>query len=318
MIRRILVPLDGSALAEQALPHALALAAAFESEVILLRVMAAPTSAPVNSVDWRLRKLETERYLEEVAARLKLGSARRLVATGNAAEQILAAAEKHGVDLLVLCRHGEGGTTEFHLSGTASKLVGSAGCSVLLVTPSASAPPVVGPASYGKVLIPVDCSKRAEWAVCLATALARAAGAEVVLAHVVPSPELVEPASGDAAAVQLARDLRQANRAAARAYLDALVARIRAPGLPARCRIGENEHVGPMLLRVAAEEAASLVVLSAHGHAPALGVWYGSIASALIADATVPVLIFQDTPAARGHTSAFARATAQPAAGAGR
>jgi nucleotide-binding universal stress UspA family protein len=177
----------------------------------------------------------------------------------------------------------------------------------------------MGPASYGKVLIPVDCSKRAEWAVWLATALARAARAEVVLAHVVPWPELVEPASGDAAALQLARDLRQANRAAARAYLDALVARIRAPGLSVRCRIGENEHVGPLLLRVAAEEAASLVVLSAHGHAPALGVWYGGIASALIADATVPVLIFQDTPAARGgNAGASARAAAQPAASPGR
>ncbi|HET7233063.1 MAG TPA: universal stress protein, partial [Longimicrobium sp.] len=297
--------------------HALALAAAFESEVLLQRVMPAP-SAPVNSVDWRLRKLEIERYLEEVAGRLKIASATRLVNTGNAAEQILAAVETHGVDLLVLCRHGEGGTTEFHLSGTASKLVGSASCSILLVSPSTAAPAVREPAVYGKVLIPVDCSKRAEWAVCLAAALARAAGAEVVLAHVVPPPELVEPATGDPAAVQLARDLRQANRAAARGYLETLVSRIQTRGLQVRYRISEDEHVGPMLLRIAQEEGASVVVLSAHGHAPALGVSYGSIASALIANAAAPVLIFQDTPPARGHARGPARSAAEPATGAGR
>ncbi|HEX6909932.1 MAG TPA: universal stress protein [Longimicrobium sp.] len=299
MIDRILVPLDGSALAEQAVPHALTLARAFESEVQLLRVLASPP-APVNGVEWRLLRAEAKRYLEGVAARLAEGgvTVSHQVATGNAPEQILAASRRWKADLLVLCRHGEGGMTDFHLSGTASKLVASASCSILVVDPlDAAAPvPAAGAAPYRKVLVPVDCSKRAEWAVCLASSIALSTGAELVLVHVALRPELVEPASGDARAAGLARDLGEINRASARAYLDALVARIGVPGVRARHRVMDNGHVGPMLLRAAREEGASLVVMSAHGHAPALGAAYGSVANALIADSTAPVLIFQDAP----------------------
>ena len=299
MIDRILVPLDGSVLAEQAVPHARTLARAFDSEVQLLRVLASHP-APVNGVEWRLLRAEAKSYLEGVAARLAEGgvSVSYQVATGNAPEQILTAARRWKADLLVLCRHGEGGVTDFHLSGTASKLVASASCSILVVDPlDATAPtPAAGPARYRSVLVPVDCSKRAEWAVCLASSIALSTGAELVLVHVALRPELVEPASGDARAAGLARELGEINRASARAYLDALVARIGGPGVRARHRVLGNGHVGPTLLRAAREEGASLVVMSAHGHAPALGSAYGSVANALIADATAPVLIFQDAP----------------------
>jgi nucleotide-binding universal stress UspA family protein len=300
MIDRVLVPLDGSALAEQALPHALAVARAFGGEVILLRVLGSQV-APVNGAEFRLRKAEAAGYLSAVAARIG-GSGTAVshaVLVGNAPEQILAAVRDRRADLLVICRHGAGGATDFHLSGTASKLVASATCSLLVVDPDgpAAIPDVTGPASYGRMVVPVDCSKRSEWGVCLAASLARAAGAELVLVHVASPPEVVEPASGDARAAQLARELGQINVAAARSYLEALAPRLSPPAPRVRHRIVENGHVGPTLLRVAAEEAASLVVLSAHGHAPALGAAYGSVASALVADCTAPVLIFQDAPA---------------------
>lgn len=299
MIDRILVPLDGSALAERAIPHALAMARAFGSEVLLLRVLCTQ-AGPVNGVEWRLRKAEAGGYLDAVAARLGASgvSVSREVATGNAPEQILAALRKRKTDLLVLCRHGEGGLTEFHLSGTASKLVASANCSVLIVDPDDGPSPAAAgeAAAYRKVLVPVDCSKRSEWAVRLAAAVARAGGAELVLVYVTTRPEVVEPASGDARAVELARTLGEINLSCARSYLDGLVARLGGPGLSARHRIVQDGHVGPTLLRTMREEDASLVVLSAHGHAPALGASYGSVASALIADATAPILILQDAP----------------------
>ena len=299
MIDRVLVPLDGSALAEQSLPHALAVARAFGAEVILLRVLGSQV-APVNGAEFRLRKAEAGAYLAAVAGRVA-GEGITLshtVLVGNAPEQILSAVRSRKVDLLVICRHGAGGATEYHLSGTASKLVSSATCSLLVVDPDGprSSPDVTHPARYERMVVPVDCSKRSEWGVCLAAALARAGGAELVLVHVAASPEVVEPASGDPRATRLARELEQLNRAAARAYLDALVARVGPPGLRARYQVVENGHVGPTLLRVAQEEGASIVVLSAHGHAPALGASYGSVASALIADCAAPVLIFQDAP----------------------
>jgi nucleotide-binding universal stress UspA family protein len=299
MIDRVLVPLDGSSLAEQALPHALSVARAFGAEIILLRVLGSQV-APVNGAEFRLRKTEAAGYLAAVADRVGGGgiAVSHAVLVGNAPEQILAAVRSRKADLLVICRHGAGGATDFHLSGTASKLVSSATCSLLVVDPDgpASLPDVTRAAAYGTMVVPVDCSKRSEWGVCLAASLARAAGAELVLVHVAASPEVVEPAAGDPRATQLARELEQLNQAAARGYLDTLVARVGSPALRARYRLVDNGHVGPTLLRVAREEGASIVVLSAHGHAPALGASYGSVASALITDCAAPVLIFQDAP----------------------
>lgn len=299
MVDRVLVPLDGSALAEQALPHALTVARAFGAELLLLRVLGSQV-APVNGAEFRLRKAEAAGYLTAVAARLKGDgiAISHAVLVGNAPEQILAALRERRADLLVLCRHGAGGATEFHLSGTASKLVASATCSLLVVDPDGpgARADVTSAASYARMVVPVDCSKRSEWGVCLAASLAREAGAELVLMHVASPPEVIEPASGDPRAAQLARELAQINLAAAKAYLDALVARL-SPSPRARHRIVKNGHVGASLLRAAQEEGASLVVLSAHGHAPALGAAFGSVTSALVADCTAPVLIFQDAPA---------------------
>jgi nucleotide-binding universal stress UspA family protein len=68
--KRILIPLDGSQLAEESLPHAEHLAHAFNSEVMLLHVLGtqpSDTEACADSVDWRLRPLEPLGYLKRIA-----------------------------------------------------------------------------------------------------------------------------------------------------------------------------------------------------------------------------------------------------------
>ena len=75
MFNRILVPLDGSTLAERALPHVEQFARIFGSSIVLLQVLD-PTSYRVNpdSIDplsWQIRKAEADTYMNEVAARLR-------------------------------------------------------------------------------------------------------------------------------------------------------------------------------------------------------------------------------------------------------
>ena len=69
MIDRILVGLDGSPLAERALPHAAAVAQAFGAELVLMRVLEddAKSGGPVDPVAWRLRRSEAQAYLRRVA-----------------------------------------------------------------------------------------------------------------------------------------------------------------------------------------------------------------------------------------------------------
>jgi nucleotide-binding universal stress UspA family protein len=74
MLKRILLPLDGSQLAERALPHAVKCAQATQSCLTIAHVL--PTSdvyidiPSVDPLDWRLRKMEANLYLEEIASLL--------------------------------------------------------------------------------------------------------------------------------------------------------------------------------------------------------------------------------------------------------
>ncbi|MEX0915151.1 MAG: universal stress protein, partial [Wenzhouxiangellaceae bacterium] len=67
---RILIPLDGSQLAERAIPHAVAIAGTFTSEIELLGIVDRIQAGSVNSVDWHLSKVQTEIYLSRVAEAL--------------------------------------------------------------------------------------------------------------------------------------------------------------------------------------------------------------------------------------------------------
>ena len=138
---RILVPLDGSALSERALPIAVTLAQKFESEVILLRVleMAGPTLANhypenlwlVEAMQYAYR--EAQSYLDAKEADLHV---RTLVREQAAAEEILLVATDEQVDLIVISSHGQGGPAPWTSGSVADKVMQHSRCPVLLVRES--------------------------------------------------------------------------------------------------------------------------------------------------------------------------------------
>lgn len=296
-IERIVVPLDGSPLAEAALPHAAAIATAFGAEVLLLSVAEPAPGSPggADSAESRLARVETAAYLDGIVGRLtELGvTASREVAEGRASEQILRFADERNADLMVLSTHGRGGLTEFDVSGTASKVLRAAGCSVLVVR-ARKAGSSGGLAAYGRVLVPVDCSMRSNWAVHLAGTIARAQGAELVLGTVVKRPEVLGNAEAQAEAAPLVERLQRLNHDVARRHLHRLTRGVAHAGLVVQERVVEGEHVGQALERLADEEDCALIVLSAHGGSPELGWPFGSAANLLLEHATRPVLVLQD------------------------
>ena len=305
MVRRILVPLDGSPLAESALPHAAAIAQAFQSEILLLRVLSSERRAgqqPVDSADWRLRRTEAASYLESLVSWLEErgGTATAELAEGNTEEEILAVARGHAADLVVMTTHGRSGVNEFNLGGTAAKVLSRAGLSVMVVRAPAS--PVPGPVEldwrYRRVLVAVDGSQRADWALHLAASLARANGSELVLAHVVPVPEMHQRWPGSPREARLAERVVQVNRVAAKEYLEEMKSKLSTAGSEVRTVLVVSPQVAQALHELAEREEADLLVLSAHGTSGAAPWPYGSVSGALLAYGTVPLLIFQDLPSA--------------------
>jgi nucleotide-binding universal stress UspA family protein len=135
MYQRIVVPLDGSKLAEGVLEHVRALAHCMGSEVVLMRVIAYPAydfllTDPGMSASLR-EQLEQEacNYLEPLA------SADAVVVTGPIADAIIEFAREKKADLIAMSTHGRTGPSRWLLGSVADRVVRGAGMPVLMVRP---------------------------------------------------------------------------------------------------------------------------------------------------------------------------------------
>jgi nucleotide-binding universal stress UspA family protein len=161
VLRRVLIPLDGSALAEQVLEPALALGAAMQAEYTLLRVVQPmipgghiPASAKVSGLREPLLKqlqalhrqelTEAQEYLERIAERLRaraLTVQTRVVSQERPATAILEDASAHGADLIALATHGRGGLKRLLLGSVADKVLRGGSTPVLVYRPVDKAAP---------------------------------------------------------------------------------------------------------------------------------------------------------------------------------
>jgi nucleotide-binding universal stress UspA family protein len=146
MYKKIMVPLDGSELAESVLPHVEALIEGFNiREVILARVVE-PSRHPYGGegdiidpkdlAKWEAsRKSSAKDYLEQIARRFKReGTAvRSEVIVGRATESLADYAERSGIDLLIIATHGRSGVTRWVMGSVADKLLRSASVPVLMI-----------------------------------------------------------------------------------------------------------------------------------------------------------------------------------------
>lgn len=300
MINHILVPMDGSSLAECVLPHAVAIARAFEARVTLLQVLdqvdVTTRAQPVDPLNWHIKKAEAGSYLSGLATRLEEQGllVEHVLLEGQAAEQIIEFAHTHNVGLLVLSSHGRSGLSGWNVSSTVQKVIMGARISVMIIRAyQLESADLSGPA-YERLMVPLDCSQRAECALPFATGLARFYGSRLILAHVVKEPDLPRQTPPSPEDVELVDRLKARNREEASRQLEQLQAR-----LPEHIetRLVDSNSVAAMLHELAEKERIDLVVMCAHGQAGRTRWPYGSVAISFIAYGTTPLLIVQDLPA---------------------
>lgn len=301
MLERIMIALDGSALAEQTLPFAAAVARACDAEIILLRVIETNNGGAegraLDSFDWRIGRAEAIEYLSEIERRLKAEGIPVDIdtASGRASDEILELARVRNVDLIVVGSHGRRGLTQFRMASTAQKVVFGAETSVLVV------PSVEGGReglAFTSVLVPVDGSPHSDWAVSVAARIARFHEVDLVVLHVVREPELLDP-QGTPREAQLVEELVSLNKRAAKRYLSALKRRFERPGMTVQSRLEVADDVAPVLRRQAELEDRPLVVLSTvsgcGGGIP------GSLVTALLSHARQPLLLLRQESRGEAH-----------------
>lgn len=306
MFEHILIPLDSSSLAECVLPHASALARAFDAQVTVLTVLESARQtggeSPLDPVAWHMRRAEAQRYLDSITARFQRAGiqATSLLREGDAAQQVGAVAVANQVRLIVLSSHGQGGLDGWPISSVAEKIVLRAHTAMLIVQAYQTAVESAD-AHYHRLLVPLDGSQRAECVLPAAILLAEAHEAELLLAHVVRPPELLhrEPLSPEDAA--LVEQVVARNQHVAASYLEQLRTRLL---LPAQTRLVTSDNVPGALAELVQREHADLLVMSAHGTSGVTAWPYGSITTTLIANATTPLLIIQDLASSELELSA--------------
>ncbi len=141
--KKILVCLDGSPLAEAALPHAQVLASSEEAEIILLRVSADPAAefsfSDPSIADSVIQDMEAETlaYMQSVRARLQKAGFRTsfLICQGAIAETILQTASEIKADVIVMSTHGRSGIQRWLLGSVADRVVTHSNIPVMLIRP---------------------------------------------------------------------------------------------------------------------------------------------------------------------------------------
>ncbi len=135
MFKRILVPLDGSALAEGIIPRVEWLAKIHDAEVTLLRVAVAHTFPGMDPSQHQVAVVrEAEEYLAQVEENLKSVGVKTqaVVRYGHEAQEIVEHARDRDFDLIAMSTHGRTGISQFVLGSVASKVIHMATVPILL------------------------------------------------------------------------------------------------------------------------------------------------------------------------------------------
>jgi nucleotide-binding universal stress UspA family protein len=306
MFDPILVPLDGSQLAECVLPHAAAFARSFDAEITLLRILEKnQTGASAQLFDllnWQIQKTKATLYLEEIEARFKesIIRAQAIVLEGLVTEAITEYAQNEGMKLIILSSHGRHGLTQWGISSITQKIILSAPTSILIVRAHQQDIPVVELSAiplYQRILVPLDGSQRAEHVLPIITQLAHAHKSKIHLVHVVHPPEMARqmpPARQD---IDLSNRVVARNREEAGHYLEQVKSRSHFKGIPIQTHLITSDHIAAALHQVVEQEQIDMVTLSAHGYSGNYQWPYGSVANNFILYGKVSLLIVQDMPA---------------------
>jgi len=299
MIEHILVPLDGSSLAECVLPHAVAMGQATGAEVTLLQVLERESdqvqSRAVDPLDWHMVKSEAASYLGEVESRLQevdLKTSRAIV-EGRPAERIIDYIHQENVDLVILSSHGNSGLSKWNISSVVQKVLLGSYTTTMIVRAFQSVLEDLDGLSYDRVLIPLDGSQRAEYILPWATDMAKFHHCTMYLAHVVSRPEVPRNVPLTEKESDLVKQLTELNRVKGEQYLADVKSRFSSD---VKTYIRVNDNTAAALHKIVEEEDVDLVLMTAHGYSGETKWPYGGVALNFIAYGTTPLLIFQDVP----------------------
>ena len=295
MFKRILVPLDGSNLAEQVLPYTRLLAEQFEATLILFHVVEKDSPNAIHGQHHLKEVAEAKAYLDQIAAQFASEKVTILrdvheVQEVGVAQTIKDHAEELQTDLVVLCAHGRGGLRDMIFGSIAQQVIRQGSIPVLFIRPSAVKDLTSNPITH--ILLPLDGSNTHEVAIPVAVDLAARFKARLLLMTVIPTSDTLSMkgaiagrVSPRATALSLEISAQQAED-----YLQRIANDILAQGVPVSGVVLRG-NVQSKLIETIEAEGIDLVVMATHGHNAIDARWEASLTPGFLPKTTVPVIL---------------------------
>ena len=295
MFEHLLVPLDGSRLAEAALAAAAYLSKTLGARVTLIHVIERGAPQEIHGEQHLSNPAEASAYLDEVAARVFSPGVRvqthvHTTEVKDVARSIVEHTNELGPDLIVMCTHGQGGLRTWLLGSIAQQVIALGVMPVLLIQPDgAAATPAF---ACRRLLVPLDGNPDHEQGLVVASALARACAADLHLLMVVPTLGTLSGEPGATArllptATSTWLDMSEED---AGAHLYHRANGLQAMGLGTTTEVCRGDPANA-IVRTAQRMEADLVVMGTHGKRGMDAFWSGSVAAQVSSRSRVPLLL---------------------------
>ncbi|HWP23868.1 MAG TPA: universal stress protein [Candidatus Binatia bacterium] len=307
MFNQVLVPLDGSVVAEQALPFASALARGLHLPVQLLSVVdlsetiaaAEPTRGVAETIEEATRKREA--YLKEIARNLEDLPTSWVVERGSAVEGIIENAAKTPGALIAMATHGRSGVKRWLLGSVAEKVLRGSSNPLLLVRAAENRRG--GELPLRCLIVPLDGSELAETILPIATHVASSLGIELVLARACEIPATAyyrsEDFQGAEAFIPSYEEMLAAATEEARSYLENKLEELRRQGITRARSVMLHGSAAEEIIELGRSTEGSLIAICTHGRSGVMRWILGSVASKVLQGATHPLLVVRPTASRR-------------------
>ena len=297
MFNRILVPLDGSKLAESVMPTACYLSSQLHATLVLFHVVEKKAPEEIHG-QHHLREVgEARTYLENLAEQLSCNGVFTEINVHEVQESGVAqtirdhAVELH-TDMVILCAHGSGGLRDMLFGSIAQQVIRQGAVPVLFIKPDSVSD--IKETGIRRILLPLDGSPSHEESIPAALELAGKCGADIRLLTVIPTEDtssvreqLTLRVSPRTAKLSLAAAERHAEE-----YLQTIGKQISDKGIKVSGLVLRGDPA-TLAAEAAVQEQADMVIMATHGHNIADARWEGSLTPRFLPKNTAPVLLVQ-------------------------
>ena len=301
MFRHIVVPVDGSKLAEAVFPFVRVFAKAFGARITLLQALDIKgglllghlfTKAKASEIEERAIS-QAEEYLKRLATTLPGVVVNQVVAIKDPEAAIAEEAEcSKEPTLIAMSTHGRSGIGRWIIGSVTDKVAHAAPCSMLVVRPSEEISETEGEAYLSRIIVPLDGSERAQQALPTAEELGRLLGLEMILIRVFSAAQVARAQLGMVGEWPIGdSDVLQEVEDEARKYLEDKANEIRDRGVErVKLQFLRGDPAG-QIVDQAHTQPGNLVVMSSRGRTGLGRTFLGSVSNQVVRTSGTPVLL---------------------------